>query len=828
MIGTAKIQLSILALSSAIAAALFAIFAVAPSVFWTSNSDWNTGTFTNTTNITGDLMLNNTIVNGTTTIYSWFYNNWTYRKAITINGSTSLQNNYQIMINLTNRTAASDNFNFARANSQGNDTRFTWLNTSSGLEQNISFWIENWTVSGSLGNATIWVKVPNVTASGVANTTLYMYYGNPGATYNNSLGGNNTFIFFDDGSFGTSKYTPSGATIGTSNGEITLLASAGSGWNAHGLNSISNFTRPYVLEWDDYASNYASTNYISGISPTSSLNINIGLGILHDEAGGGQTYVRRNDSTLDTAAWIAGKIRNKIILNPTSGFQVYYNNVLRQSNTTWTADNWGFFVVLYQAGNTIYLDNIRVRSYASPEPSMLSVGAEQTASSRGTYLSNTTTAVSAIASITPSWNATNSTNVNFTVEISANNGANWIAAANNTAYASGGGIGNGTQLKYRINFSTDNTSTTATVSDINMIYTTAASILWSANASKLSSPQAYSAGTTYGWQVNWTGAANATFQLGRPGGTLTNYTEISTPATNNNSAAGPNVWYVNFTQDQLGGTGTYNYTWFGIDASETQNKSDTVNYVITAAPTSARLFLNGTEGNANYNISQTANFTVSLNISGKTAKLDTNLSGWTTASGTSPLFNYTQLQQSGIYNITGYFIGDENYSASAASYFANITSVIGNITFVFALHLGTAFADDSFQNGNNYDCVQDGNGWFGLTSENPQQALSGNLSVDYNINVSLTSDSKAYLALGKGSCANFRNHAADAQLKRFLSPLMSFSYAKTNLIQLILQFNSTDVTNDAHWGKGTYLLSIANQGYNASSGKQNLAVKVVK
>ena|GEM_PF-3242002 len=165
MKSTTKLQLSIFALSSAIAVAFFAIFALAPSVFWTSDSDWSGGTFSNTTSINGDLQFdpwNNTRV----------FANWTYRKAITINGSTSLQNDYQVMINLTNRTAASDSFNFARALSDGNDTRFTWLNTSSGLEQNVSFWIENWAVSGGLGNATLWVKAPNVTASSVANTTL--------------------------------------------------------------------------------------------------------------------------------------------------------------------------------------------------------------------------------------------------------------------------------------------------------------------------------------------------------------------------------------------------------------------------------------------------------------------------------------------------------------------------------------------------------------------------------------------------------------------------------------------------------------------------------
>ncbi len=57
MKSTAKLQASILFFSSAAALAFFAIFALAPSVFWTSNSGWSGGTFTNTTSINGDLHL---------------------------------------------------------------------------------------------------------------------------------------------------------------------------------------------------------------------------------------------------------------------------------------------------------------------------------------------------------------------------------------------------------------------------------------------------------------------------------------------------------------------------------------------------------------------------------------------------------------------------------------------------------------------------------------------------------------------------------------------------------------------------------------------------
>lgn len=104
---------------------------------------------------------------------------------------------------------------------------------------------------------------------------------------------------------------------------------------------------------------------------------------------------------------------------------------------------------------------------------------------------------------------------------------------------------------------------------------------WLANATSKTSPQIYDAGKNYGFQINWTDAdfSNATLQLGRPDGTLTNYTISTTPSTTNTS----NIWYINFTQDQIGGVGIYNYTWFGVDLNGAENKTDTINYVINKA-----------------------------------------------------------------------------------------------------------------------------------------------------------------------------------------------------------------------------------------------------
>lgn len=115
---------------------------------------------------------------------SWL-SGWSYKRPITIDNSSNSNalTDYQIRIDLT-----SSNFNFAKAKSDGADIRFT---DSDGVTL-LSYWIESWDNSGE--TATIWVKVPSVPAS--STKTIYMYYGNSGATSESD--GESTFEFFDD------------------------------------------------------------------------------------------------------------------------------------------------------------------------------------------------------------------------------------------------------------------------------------------------------------------------------------------------------------------------------------------------------------------------------------------------------------------------------------------------------------------------------------------------------------------------------------------------------------------------------------------------------
>jgi hypothetical protein len=88
--------------------------------------------------------------------------------------------------------------------------------------------------------------------------------------------------------------------------------------------------------------------------------------------------------------------------------------------------------------------------------------------------------------------------------------------------------------------------------------------------------------------------------------------------------------------------------------------------------TETKIYLNGTEGNFYYLNNTYVNFTVWVNVSG-TVYLDTNITGWTTRFGDSPLTRIVQLnasQNNTYYNITGYFPGNATHDPSSQTHYA--------------------------------------------------------------------------------------------------------------------------------------------------------------
>jgi hypothetical protein len=64
----------------------------------------------------------------------------------------------------------------------------------------------------------------------------------------------------------------------------------------------------------------------------------------------------------------------------------------------------------------------------------------------------------------------------------------------------------------------------------------------------------------------------------------------------------------------------------------------------------------------------------------KTVKLDSNYTGWVLQSGNAPLQNISYLLRTGTWNLTGYFEGDQNYTASLETHYFTVLPMKRNVT----------------------------------------------------------------------------------------------------------------------------------------------------
>ena len=305
---------------------------------------------------------------------------WRYYRRITItnSGSTALTD-YQIKVSLDNT-----NFDFSKANSDGSDIRFTDDDGST----LINFWIESWDSSGQ--TATIWVKVPSISASSSKN--IYMYYGNVGAINVSSFV--NTFIEGD-------RFNRADNTV-VGNTEIggllwTERQNAGSGVDFEiqsnalvylGTNTYPTFcTIPFnqqniVVDFDLYV---PTTSYVGGMeiwktaedryyhnysgTVADALVIYFGDGLIETQGYSISGITSSTHYTLNT--WHKISVR----ISGLTAAKVYVDGIKELDFTCSSASNNYISFFDYRQQN-IKWDNFRVREYTNLEPT-ISIGAER-------------------------------------------------------------------------------------------------------------------------------------------------------------------------------------------------------------------------------------------------------------------------------------------------------------------------------------------------------------------------------------------------------------------------------------------------------------------
>ncbi len=231
------------------------------------------------------------------------------------------------------------------------DVRFT---DSDGVTP-LPFWMES--------DGKFWVKVPSIPTGG---TTIYAYYGNPQA--NDAQNGTGTFEFFDDFSGGLEKWTVTGSPTSVS-GELRILGATS--WTTNGIVSQTTFSKPFILEFthrEDAALGWGAAGLTTGCFPEATSPSNC-VGVWGRFNDAGAYVVVRDVAGADYSGTYTALTKYSIkLVNRNDGYDFYRNGVaLVNSATVLTAT----YVAAnqYSSGTYQYIDNVRVRKYASLEPS---------------------------------------------------------------------------------------------------------------------------------------------------------------------------------------------------------------------------------------------------------------------------------------------------------------------------------------------------------------------------------------------------------------------------------------------------------------------------
>ena len=315
---------------------------------------------------------------------SWL-SGWSYRKLITISGSSGAGSGYQVLLKVGESSGASGyDFQveghsalFPSGKNDGGDLRFT---ASDGTTL-LNFWVEK--VDGSSPDrvAYIWVNISDDLDNDV---NIYCYYGNSSAT--SVSDGDSTFLLFDDfdgSSLDTSKWnlTGAGTYSATVSNDVVDINTAEGNSNKIGIMSLQSFSMPiyisakFELKYSYYFQvkignndTYSNTQYVaSSYLYYSGYNSSI-------SSNNGSSSVSSSLTNPSGNTWYVGGVKTDG--NTHIGWYDGYSVSVSQSN-----DFQGYVgmyqVSAYNQQMETLVDWFFAKKYVSSEPAFSSAGNEE-------------------------------------------------------------------------------------------------------------------------------------------------------------------------------------------------------------------------------------------------------------------------------------------------------------------------------------------------------------------------------------------------------------------------------------------------------------------
>jgi hypothetical protein len=275
---------------------------------------------------------------------------WNDRRIIYMHNSGSALTEYQVLVTLN-----TSNFDYSVAKVNGSDLRFT-------DDQNTltyPYWVETW---NSSGESRIWVKVASIPHG---DSKMFIWYNN--STASSESNGSATFDFFDDFDDGNISDWTTSCSYNDVGGESCTYS-----------NNSDSISSPYSMSLYGYAS-CGGPSY-NGVLPTVSQNMNLTNGTykldFYETGWGGQWGFCSSGTAAQNYAY------NDSTQIYSGGTTCSYTGCGRCSSAWEYAVSDAFTVT--NGSTTVKLavrvtdceegrgwfDDVRVRKYASPEPTI--------------------------------------------------------------------------------------------------------------------------------------------------------------------------------------------------------------------------------------------------------------------------------------------------------------------------------------------------------------------------------------------------------------------------------------------------------------------------
>jgi len=270
------------------------------------------------------------------TVYTAFNPaDWLYQdEVLIIENSGKDLTDFQVLLELT-----ADNFDFTKAQDNGEDIRFT----DTGLKLLLPYWIESWDKVNK--KARVWIRIPSIPANGTV--IIWFFYGNPSAESESDSDA--VFEFFDDfedndiSDWSTNMWGNNSGDIIADEYRMRLRVYRCYNVEAYqDIGAYANTTLAFRFDWETKADNWGESAAWS---------------VLENETEVDKTVISGENISVGRGTTRTGSVEAIATINDGTVTLLYR---IYQSS----------YCNYHDHGNTyLWIDNIRVRKYTDPEPS---------------------------------------------------------------------------------------------------------------------------------------------------------------------------------------------------------------------------------------------------------------------------------------------------------------------------------------------------------------------------------------------------------------------------------------------------------------------------